>query len=371
MNRRLRALVLAALALSATNAAAQVEITSKAAEIKITGRLQAQYAYSSAAEELSTVFLIRRARITLEIKINDFISGKIQPDYSTGFGFSNGLRLKDAYIDMNFVPELILRMGQFKRPFDIFELTSSTQILAIERTGIVRGADDCAGVGSLCSYSRFTEKLAYSDRDVGVEIGGVIDGHWVWSASMTNGNQFEETVRFIQADTFEVFSEGKSFGSRLEYRAADLRVGANVAAHDYANPVKLDRVDYGIGYGADVDWGNWTSGLHLQVGITTGDNWRNLDEAGNPSTFWTTQAIVVYKFPLAGGHRVEALEPVARISYGDPDTDVSDDGGLLITPGFVVFFSGRNKLAVNMDIYTPGGDRDTEYSVKVMSYLYF
>jgi len=371
MNRRLWALVLAALALSATNAAAQVEIKSKAVEIKITGRLQAEYDYSSAAEELSTVFLIRRARITLEIKINDFISGKIQPDYSTGFGFSNGLRLKDAYIDMNFAPEFILRMGQFKRPFDIFELTSSTQILAIERTGIVRGADDCAGVGSLCSYSRFTERLAYSDRDVGVGIGGVVAGHWVWSASMTNGNRFEETVRFIEADTFEVFSEGKSFGSRLEYRAADLKVGANVAAHDYANPVKLDRVDYGIGYGADVDWGNWTSGLHLQAGITAGDNWRNLDEAGNPSTFWTTQAIVVYKFPLAGGHRVEALEPVARISYGDPDTDVSDDGGLLITPGFVVFFSGRNKLAVNMDIYTPGGDRDTEYSVKVMSYLYF
>ena len=374
MRRVTRAAVaaLAAPALFATTTAAQVEIKSKATEIKITGRMHALWDYSSAAEQLSNVFLIRRARITLEVKVNDFISGKVQPEFSTGFGLENGLRLKDAYIDMAFAPEFVVRMGQFKRPFDLFELASSTQILVIERTGVVRGADDCAGVGSICSYSRLTEKLGYSDRDVGLEIGGYVAGRWVWSASVTNGTIFEDIVTFISAaDTTEVFSEGKSFGGRLEYRGKDLRVGANVAAHDFANEVKLDQVDYGYAYGADVEWGNYTSGLHLQAGVTAGDNWRNLDTAGDPSTFWTTQGILTYKIPVANSRLVEAVEPVARVSFADPDTGAEDDEGVLITPGFVTYFTGRNKIALNVDIYKPGDDRDTEYSVKVMSYLHF
>ncbi len=371
MLKRALAVVLIALALSATNAAAQVEIKSKATEITLTGRLHALWDYSSAAEEFSNVFLIRRARLTMEIKVNDFISGKIQPDFTTGLGLENGLRLKDAYVDMSFAPEFRARMGQFKRPFDVFELISSTQILVIERTGVLRGAEDCSGVGSNCSYSRLTERLGYSDRDVGLMVGGVVADNWVWSASVTNGTIFEDVARFISGqDTTEVFSESKSFGGRLEYHRNNLRAGINAAAHDFLNDVDLDKNDYAFAYGADVDWGSYTSGLHVQAGLTAGDNWKELDDEGNAATFWTTQGIVTYKVPVANSRIVEAWEPVGRVSYADPDTDASDDEGLLLTPGFVVYFTGRNKVALNVDIYTPG-EGDTEYSVKVMSYLHF
>ena len=371
MGKRVLGVMLVALALSATSAAAQVEVKSGAAEIKITGRLQAMWDYSSAAEELTSIFLIRRARITMEVKINDWIRGKIQPDYSTGFGLESGLRLKDAYIDFVFSEPFRIRMGQFKRPFDVFELTSSTQTLVIERTGFVRGADSCAGVGSVCSYSRFTEKLGFSDRDVGIEFGGLIAGHWVWSASVTNGQVFEDIVTFSGAtDTTNVFSDGKSFGSRLEYRGSNLKIGANVAAHDYANPVHLHQVDYGLGYGADVDWGSYSSpGWHVKAGVTAGDNWKNLNSAGNPSNFWITQGILAYRWGIDSS-KVEGLEILGRASYADPDTDASDDEGVLLTPGFVTYFDGRNKAAINVDIYKPGV-RDWEYSVKVMAYLYF
>ncbi len=370
--RRQLGIAAVALFLAAPNALAQTTFTSKAVEVNVTGRLHALWAYSSAAEELSSVFLIRRARITLEVKVNDFISGKIQPDFTTGFGLENGLRLKDAYIDMTFAPEFRIRMGQFKRPFDVFELISSTQILVIERTGIVRGADSCTGVGSVCSYSRFTESLGYSDRDVGIEIGGVVGGNVVWSAAASNGEIFEDIVTFSSAiDTTEVFSEGKSFGGRLEYRGSGLRVGGNVSTRDFANPVKQDVVDYAYAYGADVDWGSYTSGLHVQAGVTAGDNWKNLDDAGNSSTFFTTQGIVTYKIPVRDNRFVEAIEPVGRVSYADPNTDADDDHGLLFTPGIVAHFVGRNKVALNLDIYKPGDDRDAEYSVKLMSYLHF
>lgn len=367
-------LALAGVALLATSAMAQVEIKSGAAEIKITGRLQPMYDYSSSAEELSSIYLIRRARITLEIKINDWISGKIQPDYSTGFGLDNGLRLKDAYIDFKFSEPFRIRMGQFKRPFDMFELTSSTQILVIERTGFVRGLDDCAGVGSMCSYSRMTEKLGFADRDVGFEIGGLIAGHWAWSASMTNGAIFEDIVTFsdIAGEDSLVFSDGKSFGGRLEYRGTDLKIGGNVAAHDYSNAVKEDVVEYGFGYGVDVDWGSYSNpGLHVKAGVTAGDNWKVLDATtGDPATFWTTQGILAYRFGIRDSRFLESIEVVGRASYTDPNTDASDDEGLLLTPGLVTYFSGRNKAAINVDIYKPGIG-DTEYSVKMMTYLFF
>ncbi|UCC74472.1 MAG: hypothetical protein JSV86_07930 [Gemmatimonadota bacterium] len=376
MLKRLLGVGLAAVALSASNVAAQVEIEANAMAINLTGRLHAMWDYSSASEDLSSVFLIRRARLTMEIEVNDFISGKIQPEFSTGFSLENGLRLKDAYVDMTFAPEFRVRMGQFKRPFDLFELTSSTQTLVIERTGVVRGVDpSCAGVGSICSYSRLTEKLGYSERDVGLMIGGVIDDNWVWSASFTNGTIFEDVVRFIsEDDTTEVFSEGKSFGGRLEYRGDKLRVGANAAAHDFANDSTLDEVDYGFAYGADLEWGSYTSGLHVQAGITAGDNWRDLDTDGDPTFFWTTQGIVTYKIPVSNNRFVEAIEPVGRVSYADLDAEATDEQineGLLLTPGFVVYFIGRNKVALNVDIFAPGDDNDTEYSVKVMSYLHF
>jgi hypothetical protein len=367
-------LLFVGLALFATSATAQVELESGAAKIKITGRLQPIYEYSSSAEELSSIFLIRRARITMEITINDWIRGKIQPDYSTGFGLENGLRLKDAYIDFVFSEPFRIRMGQFKRPFDMFELTSSTQILVIERTGFVRGVDDCAGVGSICSYSRMTEKLGFADRDVGFEIGGMIAGHWVWSASMTNGAIFEDIVTFTDvsgADSL-VFSDGKSFGGRLEYRGSDLKIGGNVAAHDYSNAVREDVVEYGLGYGVDLDWGSYSRpGLHVKAGVTAGDNWKVLDPTtGDPATFWTTQGILAYRFGITDNRYLESIEVVGRASYTDPDTDVSDNEGLLLTPGLVTYFLGRNKAAINVDIYKPGVG-DTEYSVKMMTYLFF
>jgi hypothetical protein len=216
-----------------------------------------------------------------------------------------------------------------------------------------------------------TEKLGFSDRDVGLMIGGKI-GHWVWSTSVTNGQIFEDLVTFSgPIDTTDVFSDGKSFGGRLEYRGSNLIIGANGAAHDYANPVELDQVDYGFGYGVDIDWGDYNGpGLHVKAGVTAGDNWKNLDTAGKPSNFWTTQGILAYRWGLASSNRVESIEIVGRVSYADPDSDVSDDEGMLLTPGIVAYFTGRNKVALNLDAYKPG-NLDWEYSVKLMTYLHF
>lgn len=355
-----RALIVAAVAcvLSASSAAAQVKIESKAAEITLTGRVQLQWNTTSVDGPISNEFLIRRARLTAEIDFNDWISGKVQPEYGEG-----EVSLKDAYLRLSFDPAFRATLGQFKRPFDLFELTSSTQFLVIERAGGIRGVDTCSGPGGICSYSRFTEKLGYSDRDIGVMVEGDLGSRFEYSASVTNGtgaNSEEE-------------NGSKSYTGRFAVAATpDLTIAGNLGAHDYERESALGEMEneYAIAFGGDIEYGNYTRGLHVQAGITAGDNWLNLDASGDPTTFVTAQGIVTYKVPVSNSRFIEAIEPVARVSWGDPDTDADDDQGILFTPGLVAFFSGRNKLAINADIWSPS-QGDTELSVKVQSYLHF
>ncbi len=355
---RLLGAAAAALLLSSTSAVAQVKIESKAAEITLTGRLHLQWNTTSIDGPISNEFLIRRARLTAEIDFNDWISGKIQPDYGEG-----EVSLKDAYLRLSFDPAFRATLGQFKRPFDLFELTSSTQILVIERAGGIRGLNTCSGPGGICTYSRFTEKLGYSDRDIGVMVEGEVGGRFEYAVSVTNGTG---------ANTEEE-NGTKSYTGRLAVEAAsDFTIAANLGAHDYERENALGEMEneYAIAFGGDIEYGNYTRGLHLQAGITTGDNWSNLNASFDPTTFLTAQGILTYKVPLSNSRFLEAIEPVARVSWGDPDTDANDDEGILFTPGLVAFFSGRNKLAINADIWSPS-QGDTELSIKMQSYLHF
>lgn len=350
-------LVAGVTALPASDARAQVTIDSRAVEITLTGRVHLQWNSSSVGEEISNEFLIRRTRLTAELKVNDWISGKVQPDYGDG-----KINLKDAYLRLTFDPALRATLGQFKRPFDVFELTSSTKILVIERAGTIRGVDTCSGPGGLCSYSRFTEQLEYSDRDIGLMLDGAFgkESRWKYAVSVTNGpgaNDEEE-------------NDAKSFGGRLEFGLIEgLMVAGNIAIHDYVNETTAGD-EYAAAYGGDVEWGNYKQGLHVQAGVVAGDNWKSLDASGDPSTFLTAEGIVAYKIPLAPNRFLEAIEPIGRLSWGDPDTGMDEDEGLLLTLGLAAFFKDRNKIAANVDIWAPN-EGDTEYSIKVQSYLHF
>lgn len=353
--RKATVMALASVPFMAATALAQVKIESRAAEIEITGRVHMQWNSTSVDGPISNEFLIRRARLTAEIKVSDLVSGKVQPDYGEG-----ELSLKDAYLRLTFDPAFRATMGQFKRPFDVFELTSSTQILVIERAGGIRGVDTCAGVGGVCSFSRFTEKLEYSDRDIGVMVDGRVAERWQYMLSVTNGTG---------ADAEDENGE-KSYTGRLEFTPiADLTIGGNVSFHDYENEA-LASTERANAFGADVDWGNYSEGLHVKAGVVAGDNWKSLNEEGDPSTFVTAQGIVSYKVPLPEVRFLEAIEPLGRVSWGDPDDDFDDDEGVLLTPGVVAFFHGRNKIAINADIWSPA-EGDSEVSVKVQSYLHF
>ncbi|MCY3546782.1 MAG: porin [Gemmatimonadetes bacterium] len=353
---RLRALAMAALVVAGTAEAAlaQVEISARSAEVRFGGRLHSQFATSSAEGGKSTDFFTRRARFTLDIGVTDLLDARVQPDFGGG-----ELDLKDAYFRLNVSPGFRFSVGQFKRAFDIFELNSSTDIVVVERTGRINGLRGCAGPGGTCTLSRFTEKLAYSDRDIGFKADGSLGDRLSYMATLTNGTG--------TAGSDE--NSGKSLAGRVTLRLADgVSASANVSRHDYVGP-------HGEGasataFGGDLEIGGFRSGTHLQVGLIGGANWRLPESAGGEvPSFLTAQAILSRYVPLENAN-FEAVEPMARVSWGDPHRGAADDGGLLVTPGLFLYVAGKNRIGANLDIYDSGtGTR--EVSFKLQTYLYY
>lgn len=322
---------------------------------EIGGRVHLRFDHTSEDSVPRTEFVLRRARVWVATRVNDWIDGAVQIDMGEG---EVGARF--AFLRLSLSPALRVSFGQFKRAFDLFELTSSSRILVVERDGAIRGVAPCAGIGGLCTYSRFSEELLLSSYDIGVLLQGeVAGGRLGYLVSLTNGpgeNEPEE-------------NHAKSASMRLEIRpAAWMTVGVNAAYHDYPNGVTLVD-DLARAFALDVDLGDFDGGPHVRAGAMAGDNWLNLDVNGTPSRFLALQGIASWRVAL-GSSRIEAIEPVARVSWGDPNVDLGPDAGFLYTPGLMLHLDGRNKLAANLDVWRPPGGAPA-WSLKLQSYLYF
>lgn len=333
---------------------AQIEMTARSAQVSFGGRLHSQFATSTAEAGKATDFFTRRARFTLDVSVSDLLDARVQPDFGEG-----ELDLKDAYFRLNIDPGFRLSVGQFKRAFDIFELNSSTDIVVVERTGRIDGVGGCAGPGGVCTLSRFTEKLAYSDRDIGFKVDGSVGERLSYMATLTNGT----------GTSGSDVNSGKSIAGRVSLQLADaVSVSANLSRHDFTD----GEGDPGAGtaFGADLEIGGFRDGTHLQVGLIGGANWRAESSVeGDVPGFLTGQAILS-RYVRLEGERFAGVEPVVRVSWGDPDRGVSDDSGLLLTPGVFLYVAGKNRIGANLDIYS-AGSLPTEFSFKLQTYLYY
>ena len=256
-------LVLGVLIVPRVAGAQAVEPREPVERTELGGRVHLQLNSASPDGENQSEFLVRRARVWVAGRVNDWIDGAVQVDVSAGSAAA-----RYAFVRLSLNPAMRVSLGQFKRAFDNFELTSSSQILVVERDGNIRGVGSCAGVGGVCSYSRFSEKLLLSSLDVGVLAQGELaSGRLGYLVSLTNGpggNTREE-------------NGSKSFSGRLEWLPTDaIKIGANAGVHDYPNGVT--GVDaFAEAFAVDVDLGSFEEGLHVQAGIMAGQNWRNLD----------------------------------------------------------------------------------------------
>jgi hypothetical protein len=349
----MRALLIAVFFLLAPAAvAAQVEITSNGIHIHLNGRVHAQYRTTSVDGQNSSEFLIRRARFVADVEISDLVFGRVEPDYGGG-----KITLKDAYLRLNFDPGFRLSFGQFKRAFDIFQLYSTTQILTIERAGLIPGVDSC--LVTVCSWTSLILGLQYSARDVGVLMDGRPSNKVEYRVSVTNGSGPNRSDQ----------NSAKSYAGRVVVHAtSNVRISGNVSVHDYIDETTGD--EHAIAYGGDVEIGRYGDEFHLQAGLVAGENWRDLDTNGDPATFVTAQSIISYLIPIVSDRGFTGIEPHFRVSWADPNTDAASVGGWLFTPGVALRLTGRNKLLANVDVWSPATGT-TDWSFKFQSNLYF
>lgn len=395
--RRAGAALVVALAMSAIGTGAvgaqettELVLKSDAIQIELSGRVQTQMATSSCsdfpfdagspcAEQAPGIDLfVRRARLAFEIGISDLVDAKIQP----GFGDLDRVTMKDAWGRLSFSPAFRVKVGHFKRPFDGFQLTSSTRILTIERDLDVPGVPGLAAP----SLDELTTRFRVSDRDVGVMAHGAPAGtglaYW---AGVFNGRS--------PADNDDLNS-GKQLVGRLQYTfrpGGPLPVTLAAAAANTDLPVQGAGDQPGVRASAErytsyelwAEVGDFAPGPHLQAGLVLGDN--PLQTAAGdpvvpdavaesrqlaPAAAW--QVIGAYRLAVRGTDLLSALEPVFRVSRADPNRDLEDDEAWGVTPGVQLFFGGRNKVAMNWDLVYFGDDAvDGVSSVKVQFQTHF
>lgn len=338
----------------------------------------------SACDEGAPPFdiFLRRARTSIEAGLFDFLDVKLQLDFS---GFDD-VAIKDGYARLNFFPALKVRFGNMKRPFDGFQLTSSTQMIIIERDL------DIPGVPSLraLSLDELTTRFRASDRDVGIELSGDVAGgrvsYWV---GYFGGQQIQEALDTLpNAD-----SRGQWIGrvqANLEVGKLPLDVAVAGAVTDRPF-VTDDGVTFTGKYFTNLElWlqlGGFNEGPLLQGEYVYGQNpfenrqgdildFPPTDEFARAQTFQVNTGWRFLTRPKdyqgsIAKRPIEAIQPVFRVTWADPNTDLDRDDNWGITPGVQIFFYGRNKLALNWDVALFSDDTSSASSFKLMLQGYF
>jgi hypothetical protein len=324
-----------------------------AAEIEIAGRVQTQLNTTTAESEPTVEMMLRRVRLEARVRVNDLVSGKVQPDFA-----GDRVSLKDVWIRLDFAPELQLLAGKAHRPFSLIEQVSSTRILPVERGARLRG------VQAVDHYAAINS-LAYSDRDVGFQLMGAF-------ARAPLQPTYQLGV-FAGPLHRQVGSEDSyQLAVRTTFRPLEpVRIGAAVSRRDFARPSSARpsgwELEQGNAFSIDFEYGSFAPGLHIIAEAAFGDS----DPFAGDS-FLGSQGWLAYRTAPYG--RVSAIEPLVRLSHGSirhGDPLVANPGGFLVTPGVNVYLGGLNRIMLNYDLWSPTRPGRAEGGLKAQFQLAF
>ena len=202
--------------LGATSANVSAQEPAKAAPTA-TVKFETQFQYSTTSVDTedgsrqpASSFEFRRLRIYFDIRINDWITGAVEPDISMG-----RLTTRKAFADFAFSDAFALKLGQDKKPFSLIELTSSSKIPVIENGARIRGLagalqhDNAAalttfrGAPLIPDEQSIIDQLLYKGYELGVTAHGKL-GRFGYDAGVYNGTGLD------QLDD----NDGKSFAAR-------------------------------------------------------------------------------------------------------------------------------------------------------------
>lgn len=344
IRRRGALIVTVALFASVTKLAAQdappaVVLKSGAVEVTLNGRVHTQFNTTTADGEPATAMELRRIRLEATVKVNDVVSGRIQPDFAPG----NRVVMKDAYLRLNFDPGFQILAGQAHRPFSPITITSSNRILPIERGVRIRGVEDAFDEFNLVS------ELGYADRDVGLQVLGSPRGAPLgleYRAGFFNGPARGDAD---SANTYQLAARVSVEPVRR------VRVGAGWSRRDFVResviPEGGEDVEAGQAFEVDLEMGAYERpGPHFVAEAAYGDF-----DPHEGTRFWGAQGWLGYRTgPL--GEKITAVEPIFRVSHGDTnanDVGEGNAGGTLITPGINLYLGGLNRVMFNYDFWNP------------------
>ena len=323
--------------------------------VTVGGRVQVQYEASSARDSVSS-FSVRRVWVTIDGRVSDRVGGRVQFN-------ADGASVLDAYLELSHSPALKIQLGQFKRAMSYFWLAANADLPMIERDARVSGVDHCPGVEGVCSFGRLTGVLGLDTYEPGILATGRLGGGSLgYRVTLTNGEGMASDV-----------NTAKSASGRLSFFPADgTRLSAYLA---FDETLDSDRQTMRVpAYGAELEIGSWRNGPHLLVNGLTGRNWK----AGDDAVFTAFQLMALWYRPLENPS-LAGVEPMLRVSWAstEPGSDANDSGdvtGTVITPGFMVYFAGRNGISANVDYYTSdhlGEAGDSEWSLKLQAFAFF
>jgi hypothetical protein len=294
-------------------------------------------------------FFIRRARIQANGQLTDNISLVIQPSFENAGGREPNLRLRDAYIDVRLTPasqrpSVTWRVGQEKRPFSRWELTSSNNLPSIERG---------AGRGLLGRQTNnLFEANGFLAHDLGTSVIVTAHDAVTLQAGVYNG----------RGESFSDDNSSKSFGGRgtvnpLPRIAPALSLGVSFFSHDGVV----------VGAAADSSFRNDAFEIDGQWGRPGEPGLFSLVEYARGKTFSEAKYTISGLTAIAAYHHrltrtaswLPAIEPAVRFDVADPNADVAGDRATLVSAVLGLYLSSRAQFRVSFERQTfEAGDLD-------------
>jgi len=246
---------------------------------------------------------------------------------------------------------------------------------------------DIPGVPGLraASLAEFSTGFALGLYDLGAMFfGATEDDRLQYWAGLFNGERVGETGGDDNG--------GKQFVGRLKYNLIVGELPLAVAAAGMTTALPFEGEDDQEGFQGSskyysdfeiyAELGGSQPGPHVQAGVIFGDNPTEnragevpaLTQGTDPdfATMRAWQVIGAYRQPLPEVEFIEAVEPAFRVTRAEPNSDVEDDEAWGLTPGLNVYFYGRNKLQLNVDVASFSGDQfDRVSSFKSQFQVYF
>lgn len=321
-----------------------------AAELTLTGRVQTLFNTTTVPGEPDTEWMIRRARLEARVRVNDLVSGKIQPDFS-----GDRFTLKDAYVELDFSPAFRVLAGQTHRPFALLTRYSSLRMPPIEKGAEIRGIRAWDELNLL-------KDLGYTSRDIGVQVSGVVPGAPLGLEYETAILQGPDGGRIVSGGAPQLIA--RLAVSPLEA----ITVGASWSRRDFIEPVAdvgAAGVRGGQAMALDLAIEPGAPGPLFLAEVTSGDF-----DPWTGATFRGAHAWLAYDLVPAGG-AVTMIEPLLRVSAGRLEGSSGLAGGTMVTPGINLYLGGLNRLMLNYDAWLPEPGGASQGSLKAMLQMAF